>query len=79
MAITRHEKIAERIVTTDGLAFALATKFGNAEDLREARELLKTAICNALADELLHGAELQRRSSETNAQIDELEKMLAAD
>ena len=41
--------IAEGIVTTEGLTFALAVSVGKGNDLRTARGMLKEAIARALA------------------------------
>ena len=53
----RHEDAAEHIITTAGLAFSLATKFGKDGDLREARGHLKDAIVRALENEMRLGVE----------------------
>lgn len=76
LPIPRHDETAERIIKTHGLNFALACvgKDGNA--LSEARRYLKTAICQALAEEFTKGAELQRRSMEGNKLMDEIEATL---
>lgn len=73
----RHDDIAERIITTEGLTFSLAAFAGNGNDLREARRYLKEAICRALASEFAQGSELQRRTMESNAIMDRLEKDMA--
>lgn len=46
-----HYATAEKIITTQGLAFALAVSVGKEGDLRTAREMLKGAIAHALAAE----------------------------
>lgn len=74
----RHDKLAERIIASEGLTFALAVSVGKEGDLRKAREYLKKAICRALADEFARGAELQRRSMESNALIDEIETQMSS-
>lgn len=47
----RHDEIAERIITREGLTFALAAGAGKEGDLRTARRYLKDAICRALEAE----------------------------
>lgn len=74
--LEQHEKIAERIIKSEGLAFALASSVGRGDDLRQARGFLRDAIVMALGTEFSRGAELQRRSMESNAQIDALERDL---
>jgi hypothetical protein len=62
------DEIADRIVKTEGLTFALAcVAKTKPDDLREACDALKSAIELALNDASLHGArrELTRRSGET--------------
>ncbi len=55
------EAIADRIVKTQGLTFALAcVARGNPDDLREACDMLKRAIVLALNEASLHGAEMER-------------------
>jgi len=46
-----REDVAEHIIATAGLAFALAAGGGKEKDLRKTRELLKQAIVKALATE----------------------------
>lgn len=72
--LARHDKIAERIIKVEGLAFALAASVG--KELDTARAFLKEAICRELESEFNRGAELQRRSMEGNALMDDLEKMI---
>lgn len=73
----RHDDIAERIITTEGLAFSLASLAGTGGDLREARGYLKDAICRALASEFAQGSELQRCTMESNAMMDRIEQDMA--
>jgi hypothetical protein len=70
----RHNDTAERIIKVEGLAFALASLVG--KELDTARAMLKDAIVKALRDEFDRGAELQRRSMEGNALIDEIEGLI---
>jgi hypothetical protein len=51
----RHEEIAEKIITTEGLMFALASAGGKEGDLRKARGYLKLAIVKALESEWQSG------------------------
>lgn len=51
----RHEETAERIITTEGLAFALASNLASPDGLREARGYLRAAIVKALEDEFARG------------------------
>lgn len=44
----KHEDAAEKIITTEGLAFSLASLDGKHDDLRKARQYLKTAIMREL-------------------------------
>jgi hypothetical protein len=60
----RHLDIAERIVKTEGLTFALAVSNGGQADLRVAREMLKAAIVRALARERLYDARQTRVSTQ---------------
>lgn len=43
-----HNELAEGIINTEGLIFALAIKNGKEEDMRKARQYLKAAIVRAL-------------------------------
>lgn len=72
----RHDEIAESIIVMQGLNFALASIINDADALREARRDLKEAIRLALAAEFSRGAELQRRSMESNKLMDEIEATL---
>lgn len=49
--LASHNATAERIITMQGLTFALASLAGKPGDLEIAREALKQAIANALAAE----------------------------
>ena len=51
----RREEVAERIIKSEGLAFALASSVGKEGDIREARTYLKKAIVGALATEFERG------------------------
>lgn len=46
----QNETIAESIIKSEGLAFALASEVGKEGDLREARGLLKERIMKEIAD-----------------------------
>lgn len=54
--LRRHEEAAERIIMCAGLTFALAAGGGKEGDLREARAILKAAICQALLKEFEHAS-----------------------
>jgi hypothetical protein len=60
-----HYDAAEKIVTTYGLAFALAVSVGKQSDLRTAREMLKVAIAKAIADDFKRGFDLGQGPEET--------------
>jgi hypothetical protein len=64
----RHDDTAEHIITTAGLAFSLATKFGKDTDLREARGHLKDAIVRALENELRLGVEAGKQRTAQSAE-----------
>lgn len=70
----RHDDIAERIIKLEGLAFALACL--TQKELDTARAMLKERISRELESEFNRGAELQRRSMEGNALMDELERTI---
>jgi hypothetical protein len=52
----RNDGIAESIIRCEGLAFALASKVGKDDDLRKARDLLKTRLVKELMAAELRGA-----------------------
>ncbi len=54
-----HDQIAEAIIKTEGLMFALAVAGGREGSISEARQYLKAAIMRALAAE----ADLHRSPS----------------
>jgi hypothetical protein len=70
--LEKHEGIAERIIEREAFEYALCKGVGE----REARGRLKHAIVMALGTEFSRGAELQRRSMESNAEIDRIERDL---
>ena len=53
----RHDEMAEKIITTEGLTFALASASGKKGDLEKARAFLKKAIVSALDSEFNRGCD----------------------
>jgi hypothetical protein len=53
----KHEEIADRIIATEGMIFAIAVHGGTAPQIGEARQFLKVAIAQALADAEQEGYE----------------------